>query len=149
MTLEPEQVSTCDRKAIEKMYSVHSFRRSAFFLPDGDSEMETLRINGVEKEFPVGQVPETIAKLLEQLGINTATVVAEIDGEIVEREKFVETPLILNVSISLSPSGKKKALLRKECTEYIFVVPRMSTAHDDFAGTFVNHFPTYFRVIVA
>jgi len=55
--------------------------------------MEVLKINGVEKEFPAGQLPSTIAQLLEQLNIHAATVVAEIDGQIVERTKFAETKL--------------------------------------------------------
>ena len=54
--------------------------------------MGKLKINGVEKDF--GQaVPTTVTQLLEQLNVNAATVVAEIDGTIVEREKFNETTL--------------------------------------------------------
>jgi len=40
-------------------------------------------------------------ELLEQLGINQATVVAEIDGQIVERARFAETKLTAGVSIEL------------------------------------------------
>ncbi|MHC4545766.1 MAG: hypothetical protein ACYSYL_14800 [Planctomycetota bacterium] len=42
--------------------------------------MEVLKINGVDRQFPDGQLPSTVAKLLEQLGVKPATVVAEIDG---------------------------------------------------------------------
>jgi sulfur carrier protein len=63
--------------------------------------MEKLRINGVEKEFANGQLPATLAQILEQLGIEAAAVVAEIDGRIIEREKFAETKVQKNQSIEL------------------------------------------------
>jgi sulfur carrier protein len=63
--------------------------------------MEVLRINGVEKEFAAGQMPKTVSELLEQLHIEAATVVAEVDGLIVEREKFVHTKLSKGQSIEL------------------------------------------------
>ncbi|HUW19488.1 MAG TPA: sulfur carrier protein ThiS [Sedimentisphaerales bacterium] len=53
--------------------------------------MDVLKINGVEKEFPAGQLPATLARILERLGVEAATVVAEIDGQIIEREKFAHT----------------------------------------------------------
>ena len=62
--------------------------------------METLKINGVEKKFP-DALPATVADLLEQMGINAATVVAEIDGQIVEREKFARTQLHKGQTIEL------------------------------------------------
>jgi len=55
--------------------------------------MEALKINGVERQFPDGLLPKTIAELLEQLSVEAATVVAEVDGRIIEREKFPETTL--------------------------------------------------------
>ena len=55
--------------------------------------METLRINGADKEFASGELPGTIADLLAHLDVNAATVVAEVDGEIVGREKFTQTKL--------------------------------------------------------
>lgn len=55
--------------------------------------MEVLKVNGAEKQFPAGELPATVADLLEQLGVNAATVVAEIDGEIIQREKFAQTKL--------------------------------------------------------
>ena len=63
--------------------------------------MEVLKINGVEKKFAAGQMPKTIAELLEQLHIEAATVVAEVDGGIVEREKFAHTKLSKGQSIEL------------------------------------------------
>lgn len=62
--------------------------------------MESLKINGVENQFAAG-IPATIAVLLEQLRIEAATVVAEIDGQIIEREKFAETKLHEGQSIEL------------------------------------------------
>jgi len=63
--------------------------------------METLRINGVEKRFPAGKLPATVAELLEQLGVEAATAVAEIDGQVVERERFAQTKLCKGQSIEL------------------------------------------------
>jgi sulfur carrier protein len=53
--------------------------------------MEILVINGKEKEFQSNQLPATVSELLEQLNINAATVVAEIDGQIIERKDFANT----------------------------------------------------------
>ncbi len=63
--------------------------------------MEVLKINGVEKQFPAGQLPPTVAELLKQLGIEAATVVAEVDGQIVESKKFARTRLCSGQSIEL------------------------------------------------
>jgi len=63
--------------------------------------MEVLRINGVEKQFPAGRLPSTVAELLEQLNIAAETAAAEVDGEIIEREKFAETKLRTGQSIEL------------------------------------------------
>jgi len=52
--------------------------------------METLKINGIDRQFPAG-LPQTLAQLLKQLNINEATVVAEIDGKIIERQNFAQT----------------------------------------------------------
>ena len=62
--------------------------------------METLQINGNKKEFPDG-LSRTLADLLAQMGIENATIVAEIDGEIVERDKFSQTKIINGQSIEL------------------------------------------------
>jgi thiamine biosynthesis protein ThiS len=63
--------------------------------------MEVLKINGVEKKFAAGQMPKTVSELLEQLRVEAATVVAEVDGGIVEREKFAQTKLSKGQSIEL------------------------------------------------
>ena len=62
--------------------------------------METLRINGVEKQFPDG-VPATLTELLKQLDIDQATVAAQVNDRIVERKKFAETKLSSRESIEL------------------------------------------------
>ena len=62
--------------------------------------MEVLKINGVERQFPAG-MPQTITELLEQLNINEATVVADIDGKIIERQNFTRTQLSSGQSIEL------------------------------------------------
>jgi sulfur carrier protein len=67
----------------------------------GGVKMEALKINGVERQFPVGQLPSTIAELLEQLDVKDATAAAEVDGQIVERTKFAETKLRNGQSIEL------------------------------------------------
>lgn len=59
-----------------------------------------LKINGSEKQFPEG-IPQTLTDLLEQLGINQATVVAELDGKIVERQNFAQTQLSDGQSVEL------------------------------------------------
>ena len=62
--------------------------------------MEVLKINGVDKQFPDG-VPATLVELLEQLEINKATIVAQINGQIIERKEFAETKLSSAQSIEL------------------------------------------------
>ena len=55
--------------------------------------MGLLKINGKEQMFPEGKMPATIAELLSSLGVNSTTVVAELDGQIIERKNFSTTPL--------------------------------------------------------
>ena len=62
--------------------------------------MEVLMINGKQRAFPDG-IPPTIAELLDRLGINKATVVAQLDGEIVAREKLAQTALSSGQSVEL------------------------------------------------
>ncbi|MCP4258373.1 MAG: sulfur carrier protein ThiS [Planctomycetes bacterium] len=52
--------------------------------------MEVLNINGIEKQFPDG-IPKTLIELLKQLDIHQATVVAEINGKIIDRQNFSQT----------------------------------------------------------
>ncbi len=61
---------------------------------------QSLRINGTERPFPE-RMPETLAVLLTELKIDQATVVAEIDGNIIERKDFSTTPLKTGQSIEL------------------------------------------------
>jgi sulfur carrier protein len=63
--------------------------------------MEVLKINGVEKQFPAGQLPSTVDELLERMDIKAATAAAEVDGQIVDRKKFAETKLRNGQSIEL------------------------------------------------
>ena len=60
-----------------------------------------LKINGSEKEFTQEQWPGSVAGLLQHLQIDQATVVAEIDGQIVERKDFTQTLLQTGQSIEL------------------------------------------------
>jgi thiamine biosynthesis protein ThiS len=62
--------------------------------------MEVLKINGTEKQFRDG-LPETLVDLLNLLGINQATVVAEINGKIIEKENFAQTRLRSGQSVEL------------------------------------------------
>jgi thiamine biosynthesis protein ThiS len=63
--------------------------------------METLKLNGVERHFAPGQMPGTLAALLDDLDIDAATVVAEVDGTIVSARAFGETTLAPGQSIEL------------------------------------------------
>ncbi|MBN1182629.1 MAG: sulfur carrier protein ThiS [Bacteroidales bacterium] len=62
--------------------------------------METLKINGIESQFPDG-VPKTITELLKHLNINEATVVAELEGKIITRDNFLKTALSTGQKIEL------------------------------------------------
>ncbi|MBN1804809.1 MAG: sulfur carrier protein ThiS [Sedimentisphaerales bacterium] len=62
--------------------------------------MEVLKINGKEKQFPDG-LPKTVMELLKQLDINHATVVAEVNGKIIERQNFSRTQLSGGQNIEL------------------------------------------------
>ncbi len=54
--------------------------------------MSILKINGEEKRFD-GGLPATLSQLLAHLEVDEATVVAEIDGTIIERANFAATAL--------------------------------------------------------
>jgi thiamine biosynthesis protein ThiS len=60
-----------------------------------------LKINGKPQEFDVSNVPGTLLELLNHLKVDQATVVAEIDGIIVERKEFAHTALREGQSIEL------------------------------------------------
>jgi thiamine biosynthesis protein ThiS len=53
--------------------------------------MKSLQINGHLRQFPPQEMPATLTALLERLGIGPATVVAEVDGQIVRPEEFAGT----------------------------------------------------------
>ena len=55
--------------------------------------MGILKINGKDKQFPDNKMPATIADLLRHLGVDSTTVVAELDGQIIERANFSKTTL--------------------------------------------------------
>ena len=55
--------------------------------------MGLLKINGKEKIFPDNKMPATITALLRHLGVDSTTIVAELDGYIIERAKFSTTTL--------------------------------------------------------
>jgi thiamine biosynthesis protein ThiS len=63
--------------------------------------MDVLKINGIEKEFADGQLPAALAEVLKQLGVEAATVVAEVDGQIIERDNFGTTMLNKGQSVEL------------------------------------------------
>ena len=60
-----------------------------------------LKINGKEKAFSNDKMPATLTALLTVLGVDSATVVAELDGQIIERTNFSVTPLKDGQSIEL------------------------------------------------
>ena len=62
--------------------------------------MNTLKINGTEKQFHDG-IPGTLAELLTKLNVKAETVVAEIDGQIIERENFAAMKLTQGQKIEL------------------------------------------------
>lgn len=62
--------------------------------------METLKINGAEKQFSAG-LPQTLTELLKHLNINEATVAAEIDGNIIARQDFAQTQVSAGQVIEL------------------------------------------------
>ena len=59
-----------------------------------------LKINGSHRTFEEG-LPENLDELLRILEIDAATVVAEIDGHIIERSAFAQTALHEAQSIEL------------------------------------------------
>jgi sulfur carrier protein len=59
-----------------------------------------LRINGTERTFEQG-VPPSLNELLALLEIDAATVVAEIDGKVIERKAFAQTTLAEGQAIEL------------------------------------------------
>jgi sulfur carrier protein len=54
--------------------------------------MASLTINGEKKEFVTG-APATLAELLRTMDVSEATIVAEVDGEIIQRGTFADVKL--------------------------------------------------------
>ena len=63
--------------------------------------MSELIINGKEHQYDDGSMPQTLALLLDELGIDQATVVAEVDGKIVERKSFLLRSLKMDRKLNL------------------------------------------------
>jgi sulfur carrier protein len=63
--------------------------------------MQFLTINGEKKEFCSGTLPANLSDLLRGMSIAEATVVAEVDGEIVDRGSFRDTRLKNGQTIEL------------------------------------------------
>ena len=63
--------------------------------------MDKVKINGSERQFADGALPASLGQILRQLGIEAATVVAEVDGQIIERQKFDETTIYPGQNIEL------------------------------------------------
>jgi len=63
--------------------------------------MNVLKINGVEKKFEKENMPKTLPQLLQMLEVDAATVVAEIDGQIIKRSMFSQTSLANGQTIEL------------------------------------------------
>ncbi|HOQ04855.1 MAG TPA: sulfur carrier protein ThiS [Anaerohalosphaeraceae bacterium] len=61
----------------------------------------TLKINGTPQTFEPSEQPATLADLLKQLQMEKAAVVAEVDGQIIPRERFAQTVLRDGQSIEL------------------------------------------------
>jgi thiamine biosynthesis protein ThiS len=51
-----------------------------------------LVVNGVERRY-AGAPPATVAALLEELGLDPARVVAEVDGRVTPKDAFGDTRL--------------------------------------------------------
>jgi sulfur carrier protein len=62
--------------------------------------MTVLRINGEDKHFE-NSLPATLADLLDLMKVDTTTVVAEIDGQIIKKDDFNSAKLSVGQKIEL------------------------------------------------
>ncbi|HBG77992.1 MAG TPA: thiamine biosynthesis protein ThiS [Phycisphaerales bacterium] len=62
--------------------------------------MTVLRINGEDKHFE-NSLPATLADLLDIMKVDAATVVAEIDGQIIKKNDFSSAKLSAGQKIEL------------------------------------------------
>lgn len=60
---------------------------------DDEAKMPYLKINGQTKHFPDDELPVTVAELLSRLGVDSATIIAEVDGQIIGRKNFSNAAL--------------------------------------------------------
>ncbi len=63
--------------------------------------MESLRVNGVERPFASDRMPATLGELVNDLNLDAAALVAEVDGTIVPAGRFAQTPIAPGQSIEL------------------------------------------------
>lgn len=63
--------------------------------------MSLLKVNGKDMVFEGRKMPRTITELLAELAVDAATVVAEVDGQIVQRGNFESTQLQQGQNIEL------------------------------------------------
>lgn len=62
--------------------------------------MTALRINGEDKHFE-NSLPATLADLLDLMKVDAATVVAEIDGQIIKKDDFGSAKISAGQKIEL------------------------------------------------
>lgn len=63
--------------------------------------MAKMIVNGKERQYEAGKMPATLDVLLKELDIEAAAIVAEIDGEIIKRDKFGQANLADGQKIEL------------------------------------------------
>ena len=63
--------------------------------------MNTLKVNGQNYSYKDGSMPKTVTDLLLSLGIDSAAVVAELDGQVIEQANFSKTKLQHGQTIEL------------------------------------------------
>jgi sulfur carrier protein len=63
--------------------------------------MSVLKINGQNYSYCDKSMPKTITDLLLSLGIDSAAVVAELDGQVIEKANFSKTSLQNGQTIEL------------------------------------------------
>ena len=97
MEIEKAQLKIYD---IDEMMQMAPQAQADLTKIKDEIEMSVLKINGTEKVFD-SQLPATLSALLVQLDVNAETVVAEVDGRIVERSGFDKTELHSGQAIEL------------------------------------------------
>ena len=65
------------------------------------SNAARLEVNGQTKEYADGVFPDTLTSLIESLGLDAGMVVAEVNGEIVNRSGFADQALSSGDKIEL------------------------------------------------